>query len=224
MKLLCVQHQHGGIIEKNSFNSLVGDDPLIKSKFVECDYGFYNERLAKEMEMRQKKSSNISKAAKETWEKRKKEKESNTIVLQSYNESNGIVIRTENEDEIVLESKYSKEALAPKMVEIFKKAYPFYPVDEKNDFSACLNISYKIAKQKGWIKNSVLAENMGGVLEAWGKIVEFSTSDKWYSTRSISDFNNEYQRIVQGMVQANKPQKGKVFEKTEPTAPKLQRL
>ena len=224
IRLLCAQHQHGGMIDKNSFCSLVGDDQMIRSKFVECEHGFYNERLAQEMERRQKKSGNISKAAKETWEKRKSDNDYNTIVIQSYNKSNGIVIRPENENEKVLEYKYDKGTLMPKMVEIFKSAYPYYPVDESVDFPACLNISYKIAKQKGWTKDSVLKENMAAVLEAWGKIVQFSTNDKWYSTRSIPDFNTEFQRIVQGMTQAGRQQKPKEVERTQPSAPSLKIL
>lgn len=80
IRLLCSQHQHGGVIDKISFNSLVGNNEIIKSKFTEIDLGFYNERLANEMEKRNKKSNNISKAVKEVWEKRK---DSNAIPLKN---------------------------------------------------------------------------------------------------------------------------------------------
>lgn len=94
IRLLCSQHQHGGFIEKKSFNSLVGDDDVLRQKFIETEHGFYNVRLSLEMDARAKKSSNISEAAKQTWKKRK-----NTIVIQSYNKSNTNVIRIENENE-----------------------------------------------------------------------------------------------------------------------------
>lgn len=99
---------------------------------------------------------------------------------------------------------FRKIGLVPEMMVVFKSAYPFYPINETEDFPACLSIAYKIAKQKGWMKESVVNGNMDETLAAWAKIVEFSTSDKWYATRSISDFNKEFQRIVQGMVQKNK--------------------
>jgi uncharacterized protein YdaU (DUF1376 family) len=99
IRLLCSQHQHGGIIAKDSFNNLVGEDSILRGKFIECDTGFYNERLSLEMVSRSKKSTNISKAAKETWAKRKEEVDKNTIPLQSYNDSTTIAIRTEDEDE-----------------------------------------------------------------------------------------------------------------------------
>lgn len=117
IRLLCSQHQHGGIIDKISFNSLVGNHEILRSKFIESDTGFYNERLANEVDLRCKKSSNMSQTAKEVWEKRKAEKaikiqkqsksnanvpEKNTNV--SKKDTNVIQIEDENEDEIVLGS------------------------------------------------------------------------------------------------------------------------
>jgi uncharacterized protein YdaU (DUF1376 family) len=111
VKLLCSQHQHGGIIDKVCFNSLAGENNLIRSKFIECEEGFYNERLAEEMGKRNKKSNNLSDAAKEVWENRKKAKntivsKNDTIVLQLHNNSkeklynsNTIVIQPENRNE-----------------------------------------------------------------------------------------------------------------------------
>ncbi len=117
IRLLCSQHQHGGIIDKISFNSLVGNHEILRSKFIESDTGFYNERLAIEVDLRCKKSSNMSQTAKEVWEKRKAEKaikiqkqsksnanvpEKNTNV--SKKDTNVIQTEDENEDEIVLSS------------------------------------------------------------------------------------------------------------------------
>lgn len=119
---------------------------------------------------------------------------------------------------------FDKNSLTPKMVEVFKQYYPYYPVDEKSDFQSCLQIAYLIAKQKKWTKDSVLAENMGNVLDAWDKIVQFSTTDKWYSTRSISDFCREFQRIVQSMTAAIKPKTFQKQDENKSTAPPLTRL
>jgi len=117
IRLLCSQHQHGGIIDKISFNSLVGNHEILRSKFIESDTGFYNERLAIEVDLRCKKSSNMSQTAKDVWEKRKAEK---SIKIQKQSKSNAnvpekntnvpekdtnvIQSEDENEDEIVLGS------------------------------------------------------------------------------------------------------------------------
>lgn len=86
IRLLCSQHQHGGLIDKISFNSMVGENIIIRSKFTETESGFYNERLTEVMEARNKKSNNLSEAAKVIWSKRKEEK--GTIVLQKQNNAN----------------------------------------------------------------------------------------------------------------------------------------
>ncbi len=93
IRLLCSQHQHGGIIDKISFNSLTNGNDLLVSKFIETETGFYNERLTIEMEKRNKKSNNMSQTARDVWAKRKLDKntivqKSDTIVLQMDNNSN----------------------------------------------------------------------------------------------------------------------------------------
>lgn len=93
VRLLCSQHQHGGMIDKLSFNSLVKEDSLIRSKFIETDIGFFNQRLADEMQLRCKKSTNISEAVKKVWEKRK---EGNGIPLESQKNPNAILMRPED--------------------------------------------------------------------------------------------------------------------------------
>lgn len=104
IRLLCAQHQHGAMIEEKAFNSLVKDDELLRSKFQKCDGGYYNERLLHEMSLRNKKSTNISSAMKEVWDKRKKESQKKSI--ESYNNPNkkqskkhAKLIGIENEDE-----------------------------------------------------------------------------------------------------------------------------
>ena len=71
IRLICAQHQHGGILDKVSFNAMVGENQIIKSKFIESETGFYNERLTIEMDKRNKKSNNMSEVAKEVWKNRK---------------------------------------------------------------------------------------------------------------------------------------------------------
>lgn len=71
IRLLCVQHQHGGIIDKISFDTMVDGHPIIRTKFVETDEGYYNKRMMSEMERRSIKSENLSANARIRWEKEK---------------------------------------------------------------------------------------------------------------------------------------------------------
>lgn len=93
----------------------------------------------------------------------------------------------------------SENLLAPNMVNAFKKHYPQYPVDRDTDYPACVQIAFKIAKSKGWTKESVTNGKTTECIESWAEIVYFSTADPWFSTRSISDFNKEFQRLIQKM-------------------------
>lgn len=71
IKLLCLQHQHGGMLDKDFFNNIVGHHNVIRNKFIECEEGFYNNRMLNEMVKRQKKSKSLSENALKRWKKHK---------------------------------------------------------------------------------------------------------------------------------------------------------
>lgn len=103
IKLLCAQHQHGGIIPKDYFIAASKNDEQIKQKFIEVEEGFFNKRLMEEMEKRSNKSSNLSNNAKKRWEKYR-------IAMQMQSKSNAIAsdlhmpIEDEDEDENISSS------------------------------------------------------------------------------------------------------------------------
>jgi len=85
IKLLCVQHQHGGIIDKDNFKFVSNGHNLIKDKFIETEDGFFNVKMAKVMEERAKKSKNMSDNAMERWNEHKamqKQCKSNATAMQ----------------------------------------------------------------------------------------------------------------------------------------------
>lgn len=94
-----------------------------------------------------------------------------------------------------------------KMIEIFKRSNPKYPVDKELDYSACLQIAYNIAEYKKWGKFDVVNGKMSDCLNSWEKIVEFVKKDSWLVTRSLSDLSSskEWQRIIQKMNNRQKP-------------------
>lgn len=129
VRLLCSQHQHGGVIDKISFNTLVGSNDIVRSKFIEIDLGYFNERLANEMEKRNKKSNNISEAVKEVWKERKKyaiASKSDAIPLESKKKPKTIAMGIEdvNEIEVInyfINKGYKKDA-AIKFYEYYNSA------------------------------------------------------------------------------------------------------
>jgi uncharacterized protein YdaU (DUF1376 family) len=85
IRLLCVQHQHGGSIPSDVFESITAGFPIVSGKFEKGDNGYFNIRLMNEMMTRNKKSANISASTKAMWERRK-----DAIPMQSH--SNPIAI------------------------------------------------------------------------------------------------------------------------------------
>lgn len=118
----------------------------------------------------------------------------------------------EEEEEVLIDEKL----IAPRMVSLFKTSFPNYPIDLNLDFTSCLEIAYKIAKLKGWKKDSVLNGKMETCLLEWSELIGFVKSDKWYSQKSISFLNDKFQDLIQaknfkdGAI--NKSTVGKTFE------------
>jgi uncharacterized protein YdaU (DUF1376 family) len=102
IRLLCAQHQHGGIVEKNNFNSIVGDNMIVRGKFIETEDGFFNNRLMEEMEKRNQKSNNLSANAKKRWDLHK-QKESKSNAIASIRQ---MPIEDENKDIDLLKEKF----------------------------------------------------------------------------------------------------------------------
>jgi hypothetical protein len=114
--------------------------------------------------------------------------------------------------------KLNQDALAPKMVKVFREFHPKYPIDTVADCQACLDMAYKIAKANGWTKEAATNGRMNDVLKEWRAIAEFTKTDKWYRTRSLTDINKEYQRLIQSINKShegNKESIGRTFTADE---------
>lgn len=110
IKLLCAQHQHGGLINKVTFNQIVKSHEIIKNKFVESEEGFYNERLMNEMIKRNNKSNNLSANALKRWNKQKEYK-SNAI-------ASNLNMPIENENEIYINKEKVLKFKKPSLEEV----------------------------------------------------------------------------------------------------------
>ena len=209
-----------GKMVKHLFRYVNDQEPEIDDRLLKILFEPIKQQLKRDLKKWEIKREKLSEAGKASASKRQQMSTNVDKSQPSQAEPTVTVNVNATVTDNVIE-KYNPNSLSPKMVEVFKTSYPYYPVDEKEDFTSCLQIAYKIAKQKGWQKDSVLNGNMPQTLEAWEKIVSFSTTDKWYATRSISDFNREFQRIVQGMVQSGKKETTKPKEQNQSSAPPL---
>jgi uncharacterized protein YdaU (DUF1376 family) len=175
IRLLCSQHQHGGIIDKVSFNSLVGTHEVVRVKFEETESGFYNIRLMEVMGARNAKSNNLSLAVKKVWEERKNAipLKSDAIPLQLHKNSKGkakkndaIPMETVNENEVIdyfILNGYKKE--------IAIKAFNYYNEANWHDASGKKVLNWKQKMQSVWFKEENKAKKQETETER--KIREF---------------------------------------------------
>ena len=107
--------------------------------------------------------------------------------------------RIEEEEEVIggVGDFESENLIAPSMQRKFVEFFPKYPKDKDRDYPACLQIAYKLADMLSVNRSTVISANKDIILKRWGELVEFISVDKWFSTRSIHDINNEWQRIIQ---------------------------
>jgi uncharacterized protein YdaU (DUF1376 family) len=175
IRLLCSQHQHGGIIDKVSFNSLVGTHEVVRVKFEETESGFYNIRLMEVMGARNAKSNNLSLAVKKVWEERKNAipLKSDAIPMQLHKNSKGKAKKTNaipmelvNENEVIdyfILNGYKKE--------IAIRAFNYYNEANWHDASGKKVLNWKQKMQSVWFKEENKAKKQETETER--KIREF---------------------------------------------------
>ena len=187
IRLLCAQHQHGGLIDKLAFNSMVGTKDLLRSKFIETDDGFFNKRLMEEMTKREKKSSNLSANAKIRWSKQCK---SNAIAYAGH-------MPTEDENEIVNEVKN----VVKKGRVIKGRGFKKPTIEEVRSY--CQEIKTKVDpdlffntyESQGWIKSNKLPVlNWKSTIKTWEKRDERTNTNK-NDNRSANERSERKKRL-----------------------------
>jgi len=173
--------------------------PKIKHKFLLDENGnFYNERMEFEVQKRKAYSGKQRDRIKAYWDgvrnNRGSTTDNTTVHTNEYSTVKPIEngnVNTENKGVV------RQIGIVHQMVAIFKQFFPKYPEDPDADFQACLSIAQKIGKQEGWLAYDILTNKDHDVLKIWAAVAQFASGHKWFRTRSISDLNNEWQRLMQ---------------------------
>ena len=167
IKLLCAQHQLGGMIEKAAFNSLVKDNSIIRTKFIETEEGFFNKRLMVEMEKRSIKSSNLSANAKLRWEKEKqKECKSNAI-------ASDLDMPTINRDININVNEYMNAV--KDVIKESKKKFVKPTIQEISDYSKSINFNldseywFDYYETRGWMLKGSKMKDWKAAVRTWKK-------------------------------------------------------
>jgi len=119
---------------------------------------------------------------------------------------------TEYENDI--ENKEKKEDMVvAEMMKIWMQHKPRYAKELEKDSHCLLALAYKIAEYKGWKKAEVVNKREKDILASWEKIVKYVVADQWYSTKSLTIVNSQWQSLVEQMDAAKN---GTTVKKTEP--------
>jgi len=212
--ILCLMHQQGRLSEE-TIRFLVGSvSDILKSKFSVDEAGlWYNKRLEAESEKRRKFSKSRYDNGVKGGRPKNPEKPSglSMVNLPEDENINRIIEQLENISG-KLDATKTKEFmyLVVEMARLFMAHNPDYFFDKESDYSACLEIAYKIAAMKKWKKADVVDGKMNACLTSWAAIVEFIKEDEWLQNRSLSDLAkvNEWQRLVQKMNNSKPHQSG----------------
>lgn len=219
--LLQAQRKFGGYTAEQA-RKILGKDfdecwPALEMILSKTEDGIYFIEWVAESTKKRKKHSQIqSDRIKEYWRKKKESEEIEPVPRLNHGISKPIPLENEIENILLLikngsivEEGVDEKIFAMvvlKMIEIFKRHFPKYPVNKEFDYPACLNIAYKIADFKGWKKFDVVNGQMKNCLQSWETIVQFAAKDDWLSTRSIADIGSdkEWPRLIQKMTKRKK--------------------
>ncbi len=92
-----------------------------------------------------------------------------------------------------------EDMIVQQMLKVWMKHNPRYQFEEITDYPALLNLSYKIAKSKGWSKDDVIDKKLSECLFSWDKIVIFIRQHEFYKQLQIKVIEKNWAGLYQTM-------------------------
>lgn len=175
--------------------------PTLQKKFTVTDTGlFYNKRMEEEKEKRRK----FTESRRNNLASQKKIPHMDNHM----NDHKGDHMENANANKNIngAPADFRSIGLIPDMVSAFIEVFPQYPSDPENDFPACLAIARKIAAARKWDDHRMLNEGRFEVLRYWREVVDYASTDDWYSKQSISMLLKKWQDLIQSKTQSGNKQ------------------
>jgi hypothetical protein len=102
------------------------------------------------------------------------------------------------------ENEKDKTMVVVEMMKIWMKHRPDYTGIVEADYPALLDISYIMAKSKGWQKSTVVGEHEQDILDGWEKICAFlsgTEADRFLRSLTIDGISipKNFQKVVESM-------------------------
>jgi hypothetical protein len=118
----------------------------------------------------------------------------------------------ENEIENVNESEIGSvdgKMLSPKMLDVWKKHHPDYPVSMADDLKALRRIAEFICKQSGVSFQPQEKKVEETVMGIWTTMSEFTATDSFYSSLSLKSIYNSIQSLSKKIINGKSGKNGK---------------
>lgn len=191
IRLLCLQHQKGGLSEKDMLSVCKAYDEQVFDKFEKEGNIFFNKRMKEESEKRKNFCESRRKSAQTT--------------KNQTNNSKAYAKRMENANENINEDvnsngnanfgKSENLLLIPEMLGVFKKHNPKYLSDKNKDFKPLFSIASffcEVGKLTGSPDN-----HREKIIILWETVSKVIAKDNFYSSKTLSTISNHIQEITQ---------------------------
>lgn len=205
MDLLIAQFNNGPL-SLETIKAVLGTDQaswtVLSVKFKQDAEGrFFSERLATEIEKRQKFSKTQKERIQNYWDEKKK-KEYHGIYHGITTElpiENG---NRNKEEENEIPQKRFEEMIVPEILRIWKEHNPGYREIKEVDYPACLQIAYNVAHFKGWRMAWVVDLKEHECLKSWEKIAKFICTHPFWKSKTLDTISAQknWQKIVNDMI------------------------
>lgn len=113
------------------------------------------------------------------------------------------------EDKEMEEVAIDPKKLCPKMLTLWKKKCPDYPIMRDDDLRALHSIAKFICKQSGVSYQPQEQDVEALVMEIWGNMADFILSDSFHNTMSLKSIYNTIQTISKKIINGKSGKNGK---------------
>lgn len=168
-------------------------------EYCEGVYTFGNRRMIKEAKISEIRSNAVQTRYKDTYKIAHPSEYEYEYTEEVYTEIQLLLQEDSNYSSLSENEKKLFFMLIDQMIKIFREKFPNSFFDKNVDYTACLQIAYKIATYKHWGQSEVYNGKMEECISEWKIMVDFIYDDEWLSTRSLNDLSTvkEFQRLIQ---------------------------
>jgi len=191
IRLLCLQHQKGGLSEKDMLSVCKAYDEQVFDKFEKEGNTFFNKRMKEESEKRRNFCESRRKSAQTT----KNQTNNPKAYAKRMENANENINEDVNSNGNTNFGKSENLLLIPEMLGVFKKFNPKYPTNEKKDFRPLFDIATFFCEHGKLTGSPDLHRDQ--IIEVWEPICKMISKDNFYSTKTLSTISNQIQSITQ---------------------------